>query len=133
MNAFKDRVVRAVRANLNDVLDRIREFEDAGGFETLFDFETDATRIGDERFASNGEPVDPRRREKSIREYYANLEVPYGSDLAKVKASYLRLMRQYHPDRHSNDEQMEALATELSQELSQAYSAIQSWLKNGGY
>lgn len=133
MNAFKDRVFRAVRANLNDVLDRIREFEDAGGFETLFDFEADSARLGSEHSSSSHEPMDAPRREKSIREYYANLEVPYGSDLPTVKASYLRLMRQYHPDRHSNDEQMEALATELSQELSQAYSAIQSWLKNGGY
>lgn len=130
MSEFKDRVFRSVRANLNDVLDRIREFESQGGFETLFN--EDRGRLGDGQTGGT-DPVKPRGTQKGIREYYANLEVPYGSDLKTVKASYLMLMRRYHPDRYTNDPEMEALATELSQEISQAYTAIQSWLKNGGY
>lgn len=130
MNDFKDRVFRSVRANLNDVLERIREFESQGGFETLFD--GDHGRLGDGK-TGGSDPVKPGGAQKGIREYYANLEVPYGSDLKTVKASYLVLMRRYHPDRHADDPEMEALATELSQEISQAYTAIKSWLKNGGY
>ena len=130
MSHFKDRIFRSVRANLNDVLDRIREFESQGGFETLFDEER--SRLGDGHTGGT-DPVPPRGAKKGIRDYYANLEVPYGSDIDTVKASYLKLMRRYHPDRYTNDPEMEALATELSQEISQAYTAIKSWLKNGGY
>lgn len=119
-----------MRANLNDVLDRIREFESQGGFETLFDEER--SRLGDGHTGGT-DPVPPRGGKKGIRDYYANLEVPYGSDIDTVKASYLKLMRRYHPDRYTNDPEMEALATELSQEISQAYTAVKSWLKNGGY
>lgn len=131
MNSLKDRVVRTVRANLNEVLDRIRDFEDQGGIDGLFN--RDQERLGDGRSDSHTEAPQSGFREKTIRDYYANLEVPYGSDLKTVKASYVRLMRRYHPDRHSNDPEMEAMATELSQELSQAYSAVRAWLKNGRY
>ena len=131
MNTFKDRVVRTMRANLNEVLDRIRDFEDQGGIDGLFN--RDHGRLGDGRSEHYDEPLQDEHREKTIRDYYANLEVPYGSDLETVKASYVKLMRRYHPDRHSNNPEMEAMATELSQELSQAYSAVRAWLKNGRY
>ena len=48
-----------------------------------------------------------------------------------VKKSYRRLMQKYHPDRYANDPEMEKLATELSQELSQAYKAIKAYHKHG--
>jgi DnaJ-domain-containing protein 1 len=131
MSTFKDRVVRTVRANLNDVLERIREFEAQGGFDAFFEAERE--RLGDERFGGSSNEAGGSAAKKGIREYYANLEVPYGSDLDTVKASYLRLMRRYHPDRYSKDSEMEALATELSQEISQAYTAVKSWLENGRY
>lgn len=133
MSDFKDRFVRAVRANLNDVLDRIKDFEEQGGFENIFDsisegdWEEIGGRTGQQRTHHS------TSSEKTIREYYANLEVPYGSDLETVKESYRRLMRQYHPDRYASDDDMEALATELSQELTQAYHAVKSWLESGSY
>ena len=42
-------------------------------------------------------------------------------------------MRKYHPDKHSADADTEALATELTQELTRAYRAIESYLKTGRY
>lgn len=132
MSNFKDRFVRTLRANLNDVLDRVKEFEEEGGFEDLFDSisEGDWERVGRR---SGREQIGGRSSEKSIREYYANLEVPYGSDLETVKESYRRLMRRYHPDKYAKDDEMEQLATELSQELTQAYHAIKKWLESGSY
>lgn len=126
--SLKDRVNRAVRANLNEILDRVAEFESEGGFRRLV--EPIAEELG---FDTPGEITPIPRGEKSIREYYANLEVPYGSDLETVKESYRRLMRKYHPDKHSADPETEALATELTQELTRAYRAIESYLKTGRY
>lgn len=136
MSNFKDRFVRAMRANLNDVLDRVKEFEDRGGFESLLDSIVD----GEWEEASGRRPGGQSRRppnvdsgDKTIRQYYANLEVPYGADLDTVKESYRRLMRRYHPDRYAHDDKMQKKATELSQELTQAYTAIRQYLKEGRY
>ncbi len=134
MSNFKDRFVRAVRANLNDVLDRIKDFEEHGGFDKIFEGSWD--QLGsdtDGHGGQSGAHQTTRSGQKTIREYYANLEVPYGSDLETVKESYRRLMRRYHPDRYANDSDMEEIATELSQELTQAYHAVKSWLESGGY
>lgn len=115
---WRDRFERALRANLNEILDRVAEFEDSGGFRQIVD---------------ENAPGPGRYRKKTIRDYYANLEVPYGSDLETVRESYRRLMKRYHPDRHSRDPEMEALANDLSQELTRAYQAVESWLATGQY
>ena len=135
MANFKDRFVRAVRANLNDVLDRVKDFEQKGGFDKLFDSIAagEWEEIGSEQAGEGSSGERNTTGEKTIREYYANLEVPYGSDLETVKESYRRLMRRYHPDRYANDSDMEELATELSQEITQAYHAVKSWLESGRY
>ncbi len=135
MANFKDRFVRAVRANLNDALDRIKTFEEEGGFENLFESVTEGSweDLGG-RGRKEREQIGGRSSgDKTIREYYANLEVPYGADMDTVKESYRRLMRRYHPDRYAHDDDMEELATELSQEITQAYHAVKSWNENGGY
>ncbi len=62
--------------------------------------------------------------EKTLRDYYANLEVDYGADMKTVKKAYRRLMRRYHPDNFADDSDMQQLATELTQELSHAYEQI---------
>jgi DnaJ-domain-containing protein 1 len=70
--------------------------------------------------------ADPHR----LAQYYAQLEVPFGADLAEVKAAYRRLMRKYHPDRYPNDPQKAAMATELTQKLAQAYREIETALRD---
>lgn len=127
--SLKDRLQRALRANLNQVLDRVSEFESEGGFRNFVD--PLAEELGFDEFIN--EPTPKGASEKTIREYYANLEVPMGADLETVKESYRRLMRKYHPDRHSADPEMEKLATELSQELTRAYQAVESYIKTGNY
>lgn len=126
--SLKDRINRAMRANLNELLDRVAEFEEHGGFRGFVD-----PLVEELGFDTPGAPAPMSKGEKSIREYYANLEVPFGSDIETVKESYRRLMRKYHPDKHSADPETEALATELTQELTRAYRAIESYLKTGRY
>jgi hypothetical protein len=81
----------------------------------------------------DGEALDlfdlsPKERRK-VRQYYANLELPFGASLEDVKTSYRRLMRQYHPDKHQLDPARRELATQLSQKLTVAYSELRKLLK----
>jgi DnaJ-domain-containing protein 1 len=125
--SLKSRLERKMRANLNTLLDAVQEFEAQGGFRKIIEPIVD--EIGFEELG----PPPSRQGNKTIRDYYANLEVPYGSDLSTVKESYRRLMRKYHPDKHVNDPESEKLATELSQELTRAYTAIEAYLTTGRY
>ena len=137
---LKSKFARLARANLNGLLDRIKEVEEAGGLR----------QVVEEAFGIHGPPVDrgfeqigggeqtrysaPKSTsEKTLRDYYANLEVEYGADLATVKASYKTLMRKYHPDKFAHDDSMQKLSTQLTQELTHAYQAIESYLKTGKY
>jgi hypothetical protein len=56
--------------------------------------------------------------------YYANLEVPYGADLAAVEAAWKRLLRRTHPDRHANSAEVSDLATALTKKLNHAYTQL---------
>jgi DnaJ-domain-containing protein 1 len=69
--------------------------------------------------------ADPSR----LAQLYAQLEVPVGADLPTIKAAYRRLMRKYHPDNFSTDPKKAAVATELTQKLSQAYRELEAILK----
>lgn len=136
--SIKDRLLRNVRANLNHLLDNVREFEERGGIRSLFDPESGAPRDPDEWEEIGGgdrqahtEPPPSDGGEKTIREYYANLEVSYGADLETVRKAYRRLMREYHPDNFTDDPQKERMATELAQELSVAYEKIKEYLESG--
>ncbi len=129
---LKERLKRAARANLNSVLDAIKEVEDRGGIGKIFE---DKFPEGFETIGSPSDHVQPPKSgtDKTLRDYYANLEVEYGADMATVKASYRKLMRKYHPDKFAHDDDMQQLSTELSQELTRAYQAIESYWKNGKY
>src|SRR5262249_12738989 len=95
------------------------------------DLEAELHRRRDEREARAAEEANRARerqrqrqrqasggtRENKIAQYYAQLEVPYGSDLETVKQAYRRLMRKYHPDLHSGDAEKQKIATELAQAL----------------
>ena len=111
---FTESVTDTAKRNLNAVLDAVEDFEERGGLNHYIgDLPANATQL---LYGSHDA--------KPLRQYYANLESPYGSDLATVKKNYRRLMRKYHPDRHSGDPEREKLATELSQELTRAYDTV---------
>ena len=65
-----------------------------------------------------------------LAEYYANLELPYGSDLETVRAAWRRMMKQYHPDRHARDEEKRRTADELTARLTRAYRGLETALSN---
>jgi DnaJ-domain-containing protein 1 len=68
---------------------------------------------------------------ESLRQDYANLEVPFGSSDQKVRESYKRLMREYHPDRHGGDAERMRIATEIAQKINGSYQRIRRFVSTG--
>lgn len=64
-----------------------------------------------------------------IRDFYANLELPIGSDAAEVKAAYRRLLRRYHPDKHAMNPAHAKVAGEVTQKLRTAYEGLNAYLE----
>ena len=56
--------------------------------------------------------------------YYASLELPYGAGLDTVRRTWKRLVKKYHPDLYSANEQKRRTATELVQGLNRAYEEL---------
>jgi DnaJ-domain-containing protein 1 len=61
--------------------------------------------------------------------YYANLEIPYGSNLRTVRAAWKHMMNKYHPDLHGADAQKRQVAGELTAELTRAYQELTAVLE----
>ena len=72
----------------------------------------------------------PRRDDvpEDVRRFYGNLELPIGASADEVKAAYRRLMRRYHPDKHALDPAQAKVATEISQQLREAYDGLLRYL-----
>ena len=81
--------------------------------------------------SSSGRPNIPRGGNPEMAQYYARLELPYGADFVAVKLSYRRLMRKYHPDLHNVSPEKHRAATEVSQQLTQAYNELEKSLLGG--
>lgn len=88
----------------------------------------------DERYRSKttGQKAEERDRAdrkthqemESLRQDYANLEVSFGAPFEEVKRSYKKLLRRYHPDRHSSDPEKLKLATEITTKINESYNRI---------
>lgn len=61
---------------------------------------------------------------EELRQDYANLEVPFGAPMNEVVRSYRRLLRQYHPDKHANNPERLATATEIAKKINLSYQRI---------
>lgn len=55
---------------------------------------------------------------------FEKLGLPYGTPFEEVKKTYRSLMREWHPDKHAGDPELEKKATEKTQELTAAYELI---------
>lgn len=117
---LRRRILTGLSTNLNALLDAVDAFEDQGGLSSLID--------GTYGHGKTRQLTGRTSDHKTLRQYYANLETPYGADRKTLKQNYRRLLRKYHPDKHSGDPQREQLATELTQELTRAYTSVIAYL-----
>jgi hypothetical protein len=84
------------------------------------------------RRPSTSRPEPPRRTpagDQAIRQAYAALEVPPGSDFDTVRKAYRRLMRKYHPDLHTSSAEAQRAANDLAQKLSESYKLLEKQLR----
>jgi DnaJ-domain-containing protein 1 len=65
-------------------------------------------------------PSDP------FAKYYANLEIPVGSDRETIKTAWKTQMKKYHPDLHGSDPKKKQIAEELTRQLNEAYRTLDS-------
>ena len=104
------RVYSIIRSNINfgwgDKYDRVNDFEEDNG-----GYEKQNSKI-------------PVTTNNDLAQYYANLEISFGSDLQAVKKAWKRMLKKYHPDLHSRDPGKQQTATRLTQGLTQAYNEI---------
>ena len=103
------RIFQIVRSSLN-------RGEEADWEPTGWPFKNDGT---DPTFKHERQ-VDPQ-----LAGYYANLEIPYGSDLEIVRRAWKRQLKKYHPDLHAENPERRKLANELTVELTRAYQEIE--------
>lgn len=69
-------------------------------------------------------PRTPPRVDESLRQDYANLEVPFGADRETVRSSYKRLMLKYHPDKFAGDTEKQKIALEIAKKINQSFQRI---------
>jgi hypothetical protein len=117
------------KAGLNRLMERIGDFEARGGFSGAMQRSVAWFREEQERVRRQMGNQDPLTRLNEIRQAYARLEVPFGSDLETVRKAYRQLMRRYHPDRHANDPERERVATEIAQKLAVSYNLLVEYLE----
>ena len=70
--------------------------------------------------------------DEELAKHYGRLEVPYGSDLETVRRGYRRMMKRYHPDRHSTDAGKARVANEVALALTESYDELTRRLEGGG-
>ena len=71
------------------------------------------------------------RQEESdiLVKYYANLEIPVGSDRETIKTAWKTQLKKYHPDLHGSDLKKKKIAEELTRKLNEAYRTLDSTFK----
>ena len=77
----------------------------------------------------NSRPPKPGTHDAHVAEWYRQLDLSPGADMAQIKSSYRQLMRKYHPDMHAGNPQRQKAATELSMRVTAAYNGLVAHLE----
>ena len=64
-----------------------------------------------------------------LAKYYANLEIPLGSNRETIKTAWKTQMKKYHPDLHGLDPKKKQIAEEITRQLNEAYRTLESTFK----
>ena len=72
------------------------------------------------------ETCQEETRSDPLAKYYANLEIPVGSDRETIKTAWKTQMKKYHPDLHGSNQKKKQIAEELTRQLNQAYRTLDS-------
>ncbi len=62
---------------------------------------------------------------------YKTLGLAYGASFETVRASYKRLLKEHHPDRHGHSPEALKRATETAARINDAYRILETWNQTG--
>jgi DnaJ-domain-containing protein 1 len=117
-----------LRRTLNRVQDGVVRIEQQGGVVGLAERWMEVLRRQEERISSGKTRLNPEFY-RQLKQWYALLELPMGSDAAAVRTAYRRLMRIHHPDLHAQSAESSLRATRISQDLTVAYEGLLDYLQ----
>ncbi len=107
---------RYVDPDLQEAWDELDDYMKGGS-------EADTAR---ERAGRSGGQRPRHAPDDSLRQDYANLEVPFGADMETVRRSYKALMLRYHPDRNSGNPEKQRVALEITKKINESFERIRS-------
>jgi hypothetical protein len=64
-----------------------------------------------------------------IREFYRELGLESGANLASIRQSYLQLVKVWHPDRFGNDHKLQLLANDKLKMINLAYESLVAFIE----
>ena len=117
------RLFRILRASISSNRDDYK-WDGFAHYQERYQYTSDPGSSESSGFEQRRPQVDP-----VLAGYYANLEVPYGSDIETVRQAWKRMVRKYHPDLHSRNPEKRRIANELTQGLNRAYEELAKQLQ----
>ena len=113
------RILKIAQVELNDLIRKNKFFENYVSSKKTINFQEQS--IYEDTFS----PSDPSAK------YYANLEIPVGSNQTIIKNAWKKQLKKYHPDLHCSDPDKKIIAENLTRQLNEAYSILNAeFLKN---
>jgi len=96
--------------------------------------EREAREARDRAYGSSARPsgqARPSGPPAKLVAAYKTLGLSYGAPFPEAKASYKRLLKQHHPDKHGADPVAQKKATETSSRINDAFRIIETWHERG--
>ena len=108
------RIFKIAQAELNDLVRKNKFFENYVSSDKTINYQEQS------EYKDTFSPSDP------LAKYYANLEIPVGSDQAIIKNAWKKQLKKYHPDLHCSDPEKQKIAENLTRQLNEAYRILSS-------
>ena len=109
-----NRILKIAQAELNDLVRKNKFFKNCISSDKKIDFQVQPENKGADC------PSDP------LAKYYANLEIPVGSDQTIIKNAWKKQLKKYHPDLHYSDPEKKIIAENLTRQLNETYRILSS-------
>ena len=108
------RIFKIAQAELNDLVRKNKFFENYVSSDKTINCQEQS------EYKDTFSPSDP------LAKYYANLEIPVGSDQAIIKNAWKKQLKKYHPDLYCSDLEKKMIAENLTRKLNEAYRILSS-------
>ena len=108
------RIFKIAQAELNDLVQKNKFFKNYVPHDKTNNFQEQT---------QNKNTYSPSNH---LAQYYANLEIPAGSDQVTIKNAWKKQLKKYHPDLHCSDPKKQMIAENISRQLNEAYRILNS-------